>query len=271
MKLSLGFSPCPNDTFIFDQMVNCPPKSIVWDLHLEDVETLNEWAMDGKLDITKLSFATYLKVKDTYDLLPSGAALGKGVGPIIVTKNPLILDSHEKISKFLNESTIGIPGLNTTANLLLTAAFPTIKNKQEILFSEIENAVLNNTIDAGLLIHESRFTYQDKGLHKLIDLGEWWEKEYQASIPLGGIVIKKNLSVELKDTVTQWIQNSLRNSWSHYPVLSPFVKENAQEMDESVMRSHINLYVNDETMELSNKGWEAIHILENAYLNVRQP
>lgn len=187
MKLTLGFSPCPNDTFIFDAMVNCKidTRGLTFDYIMEDVETLNQWAMAGKLDVTKLSYNTFLHTVDKYALLHSGSALGKGVGPLLIAKQALDLSNAADFK-------IAIPGINTTANLLLSLALPDAKNKTEVLFSEIEQAVLDGTYDAGLIIHESRFTYQQKGLVKLIDLGDWWEQEMNAAIPLGGIVVKEN-------------------------------------------------------------------------------
>ncbi len=159
MKLTLGFSPCPNDTFIFDAMVNGKVNThgITFDYVMEDVETLNQWAIDGKLDITKLSYNTFLKVVDQYALLHSGSALGEGVGPLLISKRPLEMTSMESYK-------IAIPGFNTTANLLLTLAYPNAKNKTERVFNEIEGAVLSGAFDAGLIIHENRFTYAQRGL-----------------------------------------------------------------------------------------------------------
>ncbi|MCD6011612.1 MAG: hypothetical protein K0Q79_1474 [Flavipsychrobacter sp.] len=256
MKLTLGFSPCPNDTFIFDAMVNGKIDShgITFNYVMEDVETLNKWAELGKLDITKLSFNTFLHTVDKYTLLHSGSALGEGVGPLLIAKQSLDLS---KIDTYK----IAIPGFNTTANLLLTLAFPHAKNKSELIFSEIEAAVLNGEHDAGLVIHESRFTYQQKGLTKLIDLGDWWQQETNAAIPLGGIVIRRNFDKQLCTTVDSIIKESLAYSWQHYPELSPFVKENAQEMEEDVMRKHINLYVNNYTTDLGETGRNAITTL----------
>lgn len=261
MQLSIGISPCPNDTFIFDKMLNEAADNIQWQLHLEDVETLNEWALAGKLDITKLSFATYLQVQDHYDLLQVGSALGKGVGPILVTKEALSFESHETLQDWLQDKKIAIPGKFTTANLLLSQAFPMVHNKAEMVFHGIENLVLTDQVDAGLLIHESRFTYEAKGLHKLIDLGEWWEKTYQCPIPLGGICIKKSLADTWKAPIEKMIQESLQYSWDNFPALSEFVKNNAQEMEEAVMRQHIELYVNEETMQLSTAGQAGIQQL----------
>ncbi|HXS36546.1 MAG TPA: 1,4-dihydroxy-6-naphthoate synthase [Flavipsychrobacter sp.] len=253
MKLTLGFSPCPNDTFIFDAMINghIDTKGLSFDYVMEDVETLNKWAEIGKLDITKLSYSTFLHVVNQYALLHSGSALGKGVGPMLIAKTPLDLAN-------IKELRIAIPGLNTTANLLLSLAFPQAKNKTEVVFNEIENSVLMGDFDAGLIIHESRFTYAQKGLTKLIDLGDWWENTVNAAIPLGGIVVRRNFNKELCTTIDGLIKDSLEYSWKNYPMLSDFVKENAQEMEEDVMRKHIDLYVNDYTTDLGEEGRKAI-------------
>lgn len=256
MKLTLGFSPCPNDTFIFDAMVNgkIDTHGLEFECLLEDVETLNQWAKQGKLDITKLSYSTFLQTVGQYALLHSGSALGKGVGPLLIAKTQLPLNDAYKFR-------IAIPGLNTTANLLLSLALPNAKNKTELIFSEIEQAVLNGTFDAGLIIHESRFTYQQKGLVKLMDLGDWWEHEMNAAIPLGGIVMKRTFSKELISTVDRVLKNSIEYAWDHYPELTSFVKDNSQEMEEQVMQQHIELYVNEYTTDLGDSGRHAIQTL----------
>ena len=256
MKLTLGFSPCPNDTFIFDAMVNgkIDTQGITCDYVMEDVETLNIWAEQGKLDITKLSYNTFLYTVDQYALLHSGSALGEGVGPLLVSKKSLDIDN-------INNFKIAIPGFNTTANLLLSLAFPDAKNKTELVFSEIEGAVLDGIYDAGLIIHEGRFTYAKKGLTRLIDLGDWWERTTDAAIPLGGIVIRRSFDKELCATVDQIIKESLNWSWEQYPELTSFITTNAQEMEEDVMRKHIQLYVNDYTTDLGEKGRNAINTL----------
>jgi 1,4-dihydroxy-6-naphthoate synthase len=256
MKLTLGFSPCPNDTFIFDAMVNgkIDTQGLSFDYVLEDVETLNRWANAGKLDITKLSYNAFLHTVDKYALLNSGSALGKGVGPLLVTNKSINPDE-------LGDKRIAIPGFNTTANLLLSLAFPNITNKEEVIFSGIEQAVLDGVYDAGLIIHESRFTYQQKGLIKLADLGDWWEREMNAAIPLGGIVVKRSFDKELCKTIDDVMKESILYAWKQYPTLTPFVTSHSQEMEESVMRQHIELYVNDYTTELGDDGRKAISTL----------
>jgi 1,4-dihydroxy-6-naphthoate synthase len=256
MKLTLGFSPCPNDTFIFDAMVNgrVDTHGITFDVVMEDVETLNLWAEKGMLDVTKLSYNTFLHNVDKYALLHSGSALGQGVGPLLIAKRPLDLSD---IARFK----IAIPGVNTTANLLLSLAFPQAQNKTELVFNEIEQAVISGEFDAGLVIHESRFTYQKRGLTKLLDLGDWWEHETQAAIPLGGIVIRRSLDRQLCSTIDSIIKQSIADAWQRYPQLSAFITGNAQEMEEDVMRQHIQLYVNNYTTDLGDTGRQAIATL----------
>lgn len=257
MNLTLGFSPCPNDTFIFDAMVNrqIDNGGLQFDTKLEDVETLNKWAMQGKLDITKLSFAAGLKLADKYRLLNSGSALGRGCGPLLIAKKDIPLSE-------VKDLVIAIPGENTTANLLFGIAFPDAVNKKIMVFSDIENAVLNGDADAGVIIHENRFTYQQKGLVKLIDLGEFWEEKTGQPIPLGGIFIRKDIPEEVQLQVDALIHKSLQQAFAKYPALSPYVKDHAQEMDEHVMRQHIDLYVNDFSLDLGKEGWTAIDKLK---------
>lgn len=256
MKFTLGFSPCPNDTFIFDAMVNgkINTHGLEFECVMEDVETLNQWAKEEKLDITKLSYNTFLQTVYHYALLHSGSALGKGVGPLLIARTNLSLDNASELR-------IAIPGINTTANLLLSLALPNAGNKTELIFSEIEQAVLDGTFDAGLIIHESRFTYQQKGLVKLMDLGDWWENEMNAAIPLGGIVMKRSYSKDVIATVDRVLKSSIEYAWKHYPELTAFVTTHSQEMEEQVMRQHIELYVNEYTTDLGEQGRHAIQTL----------
>lgn len=256
MKLTLGFSPCPNDTFIFDAMVNgkIDTRGLVFDYVLEDVETLNKWAFEEKLDITKLSYSSYLHLPHKYALLHSGSALGKGIGPLLIAKNPIDLSELANLH-------IAIPGENTTANLLLSLALPGVKNKKVYVFNEIEDAVLSGEVDAGLIIHENRFTYQAKGLSKLLDLGDWWEQNVHAAIPLGGIVARRSFDDKLLAGIDMVIKESVLYSWRHYPQLSDFITCHAQEMDEQVMRQHIELYVNEYTTDLGATGIKAVETM----------
>lgn len=266
--ITLGFSPCPNDTFIFDALVNqkIDTGAFKFNYVLEDVETLNQWAEQGKLEVTKLSYNAFLKLTDKYSLLDSGSALGRGVGPLLISKYPL--PDTDKLETIINESRIAIPGRNTTANLLFSLAFPNAMQKTEVVFSDIENKVLNNEFDLGLIIHESRFTYQEKGLHKWMDMGDWWESTTGAAIPLGGIAVRKDLPYEQSKQIEALIRASLMYSRQQYPNLSEFIIGHAQEMSEDVMRHHIELYVNEYSESLGENGRKAVKTLfESAYSN----
>ncbi len=264
MKLTLGFSPCPNDTFIFDALVNNKIDSggIEFEVVLQDVETLNQGVLEGKLDITKLSFPALFRSLHHYTLLHAGSALGKGVGPLLIAKDPNItLDS-------INTRSIGIPGLNTTANLLLSYAFPDAGNKTAMVFSEIENAVLSGQLELGVIIHENRFTYHQKGLHKLVDLGEYWEKKINMPIPLGGIAINRRVKRPEAVKINELIRQSVQYAFSNYPLIPDYVKQHSQEMDESVMKQHIDLYVNHYSVDLGPDGKEAIKTMLEVYKNI---
>lgn len=260
MKLSIGISPCPNDTFIFDALLHnkIETKDFEFEIHLADVETLNQWALEGKLDITKLSFPAFFQSLQHYRLLLSGAALGKSVGPLLISKNKFAIEK-------VNECSIAVPGLNTTAHFLLNFAFPNILKKEFIVFSEIEDAVLTNKFDCGVIIHENRFTYQEKGLHKIIDLGEYWGEKTQLPIPLGAIAIKNNVGFEIKQEINQLILSSIEFATKNYPTLPSFVLNNAQEMDETIMRQHINLYVNNYSLLLNDEAKLAIYTMLKYY------
>ncbi|HMI62017.1 MAG TPA: 1,4-dihydroxy-6-naphthoate synthase [Puia sp.] len=263
MRFTLGFSPCPNDTFIFDALVNkkIDTEGLDFEVFLEDVQTLNQWAMQGKLDISKISYGVLPLVLHRYRLLEAGGALGKGVGPLLISRQPRPLAA-------INSSTIAIPGQQTTAHLLFSLAFPEAKQKEFMVFSDIEDAVLSGKADCGVIIHENRFTYQQKGLTKLMDLGEFWEKETGAPIPLGGIVFRKDLDQTFSKKVNALIRKSLEYAFSHYPTLSNYVKAHAQEMDESVMRQHIDLYVNNYSLSLGKEGEKAIQTLLTTYSKI---
>jgi len=260
MKLTLGFSPCPNDTFIFDALINkkIDTEGLEFDAVLEDVETLNEWALQGKLDITKLSFPAFFQSLDKYVLLNSGSALGKGVGPLLISEN------EQEISN-VELSSIAIPGLNTTANMLLGFAFPYARNKKPMLFSEIEDAVLAGKTDLGVIIHENRFTYQQKGLHKVMDLGEYWESKMKMPIPLGGIAVKRNIDAAIQEKIDSLIRKSLEYAFTNYPLITDYVKQHSQTMSEDVLRQHIELYVNNYSIDLGVEGKNAISVLYKTF------
>ncbi|HOV45084.1 MAG TPA: 1,4-dihydroxy-6-naphthoate synthase [Ferruginibacter sp.] len=250
--LKIGFSPCPNDTFIFDALVN--KKMDTGNLHfepvLEDVQTLNNWALLGKLPVTKLSYGVLPLVASKYKLLNSGSALGSGVGPLLIALNNISVND-------VANHRIAIPGKNTTAHLLFSLAFPEAKHKEFMRYDEIENFVLQGN-GLGVIIHENRFTYVAKGLTKIIDLGDYWEKTIGTAIPLGGIVIDKKLPAEIQKQTEALIQKSIALSFAAYPQLSGYVTINAQEMSEAVMRKHIELYVNHFTSYLGEEGKKAV-------------
>jgi len=256
MKLKLGFSPCPNDTFMFDAMVHgkIDTEELEFELVMEDVEKLNQLAFAEKLDITKLSYHAYAYLTESYKLLDAGSALGNNCGPILIAKKHLTPIE-------INNALIGIPGKMTTANFLLSLAYPNATRKVELLFSDIEQALIDEKIDAGLIIHENRFTFQEKGLVKLLDCGEYWESTTQLPIPLGGIVVSSKLPKEIQQKVNRVMKRSVEFALKNPNASKTFVKEYAQEMEEEVMRKHIQLYVNEYSVSLGKDGKKAIETL----------
>jgi 1,4-dihydroxy-6-naphthoate synthase len=265
LKLSIGFSPCPNDTFIFDALVNnkIDTEGLEFETITEDIETLNQWALEGKLDITKLSFPAFFQSLDNYVLLNAGSALGKGVGPLLLSKYEIKSEKHE-----ITDQSIAIPGMNTTANLLLSFAFPAATNRIPMIFSSIEDAVLTGKTDFGVIIHENRFTYQQKGLYKVMDLGENWEEKMKAPIPLGGIAIRQSIKRTMALKINELIRKSLEYAFSNYPLITGYVKQHAQEMNEEVMRKHIDLYVNNHSLDLGIEGKAAINTLFTVFKKI---
>jgi 1,4-dihydroxy-6-naphthoate synthase len=265
MKLSLGFSPCPNDTFIFDALIHhkIDTEGLDFEVEYHDVETLNKKAFKKELAITKLSYHAFAYAVEDYELLDAGSALGFGVGPLLIAKNQ---ELAEKLSSFAGQNLpqefqhlkIGIPGKFTTANFLLGLAYPELQNKEILVFSDIESALLKCEIDLGLIIHENRFTYQDKGLYKVVDLGDFWEKTTESPIPLGGIVISRDLPNEIKDKVNRLIRKSVEYAFANPKSGLEYIRSHAQEMEESVMYKHIELYVNQYSIDLGELGKKAI-------------
>ena len=267
MKLTLGFSPCPNDTFIFDALIHrkIDTGGIAFDVQYRDVETLNEKAFRGELDITKLSYHAFAYAVNDYELLDAGSALGRGVGPLLIAKDPELARELQELLATAGKPTdreknlkIGIPGKYTTANFLLGLAFPALQHKVALVFSDIEQALLDGVIDLGLIIHENRFTYEAKGLYKVVDLGDFWEKTTNSPIPLGGIVIKRGLDEELKLTVNRLIRESVQFAFAHPKSGLDYIRSYAQEMEEEVMYKHIDLYVNRYSEHLGTEGRRAI-------------
>jgi 1,4-dihydroxy-6-naphthoate synthase len=256
MKLTLGFSPCPNDTFIFDAMVHgrIDTEGLEFDYFLADVEELNRKAFEGSVHITKMSYHAYAYAASNYLILDSGSALGRKNGPLLVSRKNI------EISE-LENSIIAIPGKYTTANLLFSIAWPDATKKKEYLFSEVENAILNGEADAGLIIHESRFTYFKKGLRKIADMGEYWEKLTGLPIPLGAIVINRSVPEDIALKVNRILKNSLDYAYRDAIASYDFVAGNAKEMDSDVMNNHIKLFVNEFTADLGVEGRAAIENL----------
>jgi 1,4-dihydroxy-6-naphthoate synthase len=253
MKLNLSFSPCPNDTFMFEALVNnrINREGIEFSILLNDIEELNKKAIEGLADVTKISVAAYPKLSRYYQILSSGSALGDHNGPILISKEHFM---HQDVPGL----TIAIPGYNTTANLLLSIAFPGAGKKIEYLFSDIESAVLKGETEAGLIIHEGRFTYEGKGLLKIIDLGEYWQENFHKPVPLGLIVIKRNLPDRVKKIMNRLIRKSIEYAYQNPYASESFIKEQAQEMDDDVIQQHIDLYVTQYSVNLGSAGKDAL-------------
>lgn len=272
MKLTLGFSPCPNDTFIFDALIHhkIDTEGLEFDIVYEDVETLNLRAFKGDLAITKLSYHAFAYAVEDYELLDAGSALGFGVGPMLITKHEHLakelqdkLSAQTSLTNALQQLCVGYPGKYTTANFLLGLAFPELKNKKELVFSEIEGALLAGDIDLGLIIHENRFTYQEKGLFKVVDLGDYWEKTTNCPIPLGGIVVKRSIPADIKEKLNRILRASVEYAFANPTSGLEFIKSHAQEMSIEVMYKHIDLYVNKYSVSLGKEGRSAIEIMFN--------
>ena len=258
MTLTLGYSPCPNDCFIFDAIVHkrIDLEGLDFDVRLADVEALNKAAFEGEADVTKLSFHAYAYCVASYVLLDAGSALGRNCGPLLISKR--VIPQDEVAGGALK---IAIPGRYTTANFLMGLAFPAATDKWELLFSEIEGAVLDERYDAGLIIHENRFTYEAKGLKKIIDLGEYWEGETGSPIPLGGIVARRSLPLDVRHAVNRIVRRSVEYAFANPKDSLPYVRAHAQEMSEEVMYKHIDLYVNQFSVDLGDEGRAAVDLL----------
>ena len=264
-NFTLGFSPCPNDTFIFDALVNnkIDTGDFKFKVQLEDVETLNEMAKKEILDFTKISYGVLPLVAEKYKVFNSGSALGKGVGPLLISQKPVDAADVEKY-------TIAIPGENTTAHLLFSLAFPNANNKVFKRYDEIESAVLNSENVLGVIIHENRFTYMEKGLHKILDLGNFWEEKTSFPIPLGGIVGKRSIDEKTMMKVDALIKESMEYAFENYPLITDYVKEHSQEMEEEVMKKHIDLYVNKFSINLGSEGRNAIQQFMEIYKRIHE-
>ena len=252
-QLTLGYSPCPNDCFIFYALAQGRTDAeFNWHVQLDDVEALNQLARRSALDVTKISYHAYGHLTDDYVMLRSGGALGKGVGPLIVTKDAL---------DELSSKRVATPGGLTTANLLLKLSQPDDIEMTELRYDKIMPAVAAGEVDAGLIIHESRFTYTDYGLKKHLDLGEWWEEETGLPLPLGGIMARRSLGGKRLARIQEVIRDSLRYSYRHREEAQPYIAAHAQEMSAEVMQKHIDLYVNDYSLDVGRVGEQAVRTL----------
>lgn len=256
MKLTLGFSPCPNDTFIFEALVHgrVDTEGVSFDWFLADVEELNRRAMEGSVDVTKMSFHAYAVAAANYLILDSGSALGHNNGPLVISRRKMYPNE-------LENALIAIPGKYTTANLLFSIFWPGASRKQEYIFSDIPEAVMSGEVDAGLIIHETRFTYLSLGLKKVADTGEYWEKMTGMPVPLGGIVVHRSVNEEIAAKVSRSIRRSIEYAWADPSASVDFIKRNAREIDSAVTREHISLYVNDFSLSLGQDGKAAIERL----------
>jgi len=221
---------------------------------MADIKELNDMAFNKELDVTKLSYHAYAYLREDYILLDSGSALGFNCGPLLISKDPIDPDE-------VKDKTVAIPGKHTTANLLFSLAFPDVKSKKVMLFHEIEDAVLNGEVDLGLIIHENRFTYQEKGLSKVMDLGQYWEDTYSYPIPLGGIVAKRSLGVDKIRQISEMLSQSVQHAFDHPTDSAEFVLKHAQEMQTEVVNQHISLYVNEYSVSLGETGRAAVNKL----------
>jgi len=250
--LSLGYSPCPNDTFVFYALVHgCLLEAPVVTEVLEDIETLNGMATREELDIVKVSFHALGHFRQSYCLLRSGGALGRGCGPLVVAGRPM--DAEE-----LHRARIAIPGRMTTAALLVRLFAPELTNVVEMPFHQIMGAVQSGQVDAGVIIHESRFTYQRYGLHQIVDLGQWWESTTGHPIPLGGIAARRSLGYDRLRQIETAVRDSVDFAHAQPDVVRDYVATNAQEMEREVMDAHIALYVNQYTRDYGHQGEAAI-------------
>ena len=258
MTLSLGFSPCPNDCFMFDAIVNqrIDLEGLSFTPHLADVEALNHETFAGTADVTKLSYHAYAYCRRDYALLESGSALGRNCGPLLISLRKITSDEVRQ-----GRLRIAIPGVYTTANFLLGLAFPEARDRTPLVFSEIEGALLDGRFDAGVIIHENRFTYESKGLHKIIDLGEFWEGATGTPIPLGAIAVRRSLPDAVKQRVNRIVRRSVEYAFAHREASLPYVRAHAQEMSDEVMYKHIDLYVNHYSVDLGPEGRQAVRTL----------
>lgn len=262
MEISLAYSPCPNDTFAFHAMINSlvDTEGLSFKVHLADVEELNQSALRGEFEVTKLSYHGFFDVAQKYVMLTSGSALGFNNGPLLVQKRG---------GNFTPDGLIAIPGVHTTAALLLKTAYRECRNLKPMLFSDIEGAVLSGEVDAGVLIHEGRFTYAGKGLELVRDLGEFWQGSFGFPIPLGGIAVRRDLPKELILKINRVLRRSIEYAFANPHASAGYVMANAQELTLDVQQKHINLFVNDFTVDIGEQGRSAVEFLYSKYAEGR--
>ena len=263
MKLTLHISPCPNDTFMFDALIHhrIDTEGLEFDVHLADIEELNNDALHGRADVTKLSYAVVPEILSNYQLSNSGSALGRGNGPLLVSRHRLKKDE-------LAGKVVAIPGRLTTANRLLETLFPEIGSRVEFLFSDIADAVVRGDVDAGVLIHEGRFTYAEKGLILVADLGQEWELRTGLPLPLGAIAVKRSLPLEIRQKMGRVLRRSIQHAFDHPADSYDFIKAHAQEMSDEVTASHIDLFVNRYSLDLGKEGREAVYRLLEGHIDL---
>jgi 1,4-dihydroxy-6-naphthoate synthase len=256
--IRLAFSPCPNDTFIFDAIVHkkIDLEDLEFEFDMADIEELNRRVLKESPDMIKISYSTYLQVFLNYALLDAGSAFGFGNGPVVVSKTLLHLNQ-------LRNHKVAIPGEHTTAHFLFRIAFPAAQRKSFMHFSKIEESVLKGECGAGVIIHEGRFTYERKGLIKIMDLGEFWQNLTGTPVPLGCIVVRKELGLEMTAKLNRVMRRSVEYALANRDDVMPFVRKNAKEMEKDIMVQHINFYVNDLTLDLGDTGKKAIAELMN--------
>lgn len=248
-SISVAYSTCPNDTFIFNRL----RQDVDIETHLHDVETLNRWAFEERFDVTKLSFHAWLLLQDRYELLRSGSALGRGCGPLVIARD------REKLTE---ESVIAVPGEYTTAHLLLRLWRPELSNRIFMPFDEIMDSVKAGEADAGVIIHEGRFVYRDRGFEGLVDLGDWWEHSTGQPIPLGCIAARKSLGPERIREMELRLKQSIQAAFDDPLSTREYVKSHAQELDDAVIEQHIQTYVNEYTLDLGKEGRAAVEVLQ---------
>lgn len=255
MKLKINISPCPNDTFIFDAMLNgrIDTEGFGFESHFADIEELNDRALGGDVDICKVSYAILPQIADRYNVLTSGGALGYGNGPLFVSRGDVNL-SDDRLK-------IAVPGEHTTANLLMNRLYPQLKNKRAVLFSEVADRVADGEFDAGVLIHEGRFTFAKKGLHLIVDLGVKWDNKTSLPLPLGAIAVSRRIDIGIQHKINQLIRKSIWHAYQYPEESRDFILSHAREMDKKVIADHIALFVNDYSVNLGLEGRRAVHAL----------